>query len=110
VVRQACPTKPNGHRLIYAPRLSGRQTLSSGEATSSHTCLPGGSLSIASSSSGSSPAEVSAGQVQLNGFGMKNSAGQALTLVDGRIGAGAGHHRHGCERGEFVNCLWVFHS
>jgi hypothetical protein len=57
-------------------------------ATSSHTCLQGGSLSIASSNSGRNPAEVPAGQVQLNGSGMKNSSGQALTLVDGRIGAG----------------------
>jgi len=58
------------------------------DATSSHTCLQGGSLSIASSNSGSSPADVPAGQVQLTGSGMKNSSGQALTLVDGRIGAG----------------------
>jgi hypothetical protein len=58
------------------------------DATSSHACLQGGSLSIASSNSGSSQADVAAGQVQLIGSGMKNSAGQALTLVDGRIGAG----------------------
>jgi hypothetical protein len=57
-------------------------------ATSSHTCLQGGSLSIASSNSGPNQADVSAGQVQLNGSGMKNSSGQALTLVNGRIGAG----------------------
>jgi hypothetical protein len=58
------------------------------EATSSHTCLEGGSLSIASSSSGAIQADVPAGQIQLTGSGLKNSAGQALTLVDGRIGAG----------------------
>jgi hypothetical protein len=58
------------------------------DATSSHTCLEGGSLSIASSSSGSTQADVPVGQVQLIGSGMKNSSGQALTLVDGRIGAG----------------------
>jgi hypothetical protein len=58
------------------------------DVTSSHTCLQGGSLSMASSVSGPSQAEVSAGQIQLNGFGMKNSSGHALTLVDGRIGAG----------------------
>jgi hypothetical protein len=58
------------------------------DATSSHTCLEGGSLSIASSNSGSSQADVPAGQVQLTGSGMRNSSGQALTLVDGRIGAG----------------------
>jgi hypothetical protein len=33
-------------------------------------------------------ADVPAGQVQLFGSGMENSSGQALTLVDGRIGAG----------------------
>jgi hypothetical protein len=58
------------------------------DATSSRTCLQGGSLSIASSSSGPNQANVSAGQVQLNGSGMENSSGQALTLVNGRIGAG----------------------
>jgi hypothetical protein len=56
--------------------------------TSSHTCLQGGSLSIASSTSGPSEATVAAGHVQLFGNGMENSSGQALTLVDGRIGAG----------------------
>jgi len=50
--------------------------------------VKGGSLSIASSSSGANQAGVPAGQVQLSGSGMENSSGQALTLVDGRIGAG----------------------
>jgi hypothetical protein len=58
------------------------------DATSSHLCLEGGSLSIASSNSGASQADVPPGQIQLGGSGMKNSSGQALTLVDGRIGAG----------------------
>jgi hypothetical protein len=58
------------------------------DATSSHTCLAGGSLSIASGSGEPSQADVPAGQAQLTGSGMKNSSGQALTLVDGRIGAG----------------------
>ena len=58
------------------------------DATSSHTCLQGGSLSIASSNSQSEQASIPAGQVQLGGSGMKDSAGQALTLVEGRIGAG----------------------
>ncbi len=58
------------------------------DATSSHTCLQGGSLSIASASAGPNEADVPAGQVQLFGLGMENSSGQALTLVDGRIGAG----------------------
>jgi hypothetical protein len=58
------------------------------DATSNHTCLEGGSLSIASASSGPSAADVPAGQVQLAGSGVENSSGQALTLVEGRIGAG----------------------
>ena len=58
------------------------------DATSSHLCLEGGSLSIASSNSGTSQADVPAGEIQLSGSGMKNSSGQALTLVDGRIGEG----------------------
>ncbi len=58
------------------------------DATSSHLCLQGGSLSIASANSGPSQADVPSGQVQLFGFGIDNSSGQALTLVDGRIGAG----------------------
>jgi hypothetical protein len=58
------------------------------DATSSHLCLEGGSLSIASSNSGASQADLPPGQIQLAGSGMKNSSGQALTLVDGRIGAG----------------------
>ncbi|MGO9901975.1 MAG: hypothetical protein ACLP0J_20350 [Solirubrobacteraceae bacterium] len=58
------------------------------DATSNHTCLEGGSLSIASANSSPSAADISAGQVQLSGSGIENSSGQALTLVEGRIGAG----------------------
>ncbi len=58
------------------------------DATSSHLCLQGGSLSIASANSGPTQADVPPGQVQLSGSGVENSSGQALTLVDGRIGAG----------------------
>jgi hypothetical protein len=82
---QACSTN------LGTPRLTdtrGPYTASIyADATSSHLCLQGGSLSIASSNSGSSQAEVRAGQIELAGSGMKNSSGQALTLVDGRIGA-----------------------
>ncbi|MGA2008966.1 MAG: hypothetical protein ABSH51_00320 [Solirubrobacteraceae bacterium] len=58
------------------------------DATSSHTCLQGDSMSISSSDSGAGEADVPAGHVQMFGSGLQNSAGQALTLVDGRIGAG----------------------
>ncbi len=47
------------------------------DATSSHLCLEGGSLSIASSRSGSREADVPAGHIELAGTGMKNSSGQA---------------------------------
>jgi hypothetical protein len=58
------------------------------DATSSHTCLQGGSLSIASGGGGPNQTHVRAGQVQLFGSGMEDSSGRALTLVDGRVGAG----------------------
>jgi hypothetical protein len=58
------------------------------DATSSHLCLEGASLSIASANSGPTQADVPPGQVQLLGSGIENSSGQSLTLVDGRIGAG----------------------
>jgi hypothetical protein len=58
------------------------------DATSSHTCLEGGAVSVASSNGGPSAADVPAGQVQLFGSGMQDSSGHALTLVDGRVGAG----------------------
>jgi hypothetical protein len=57
-------------------------------ASSSHTCLQGGSLVIASASSGPRAADVPAGHVQLFGSGMESSSGRALTLVDGRVGTG----------------------
>ena len=56
-------------------------------ATSSHLCLQGGRFDRLEQHR-ASQADVPAGQVQLSGPGMKNSSGQALTLVDGRIGAG----------------------
>jgi hypothetical protein len=34
------------------------------------------------------PASIAAGQIELDGGGTRDSAGDALTLVDGRIGAG----------------------
>ncbi len=58
------------------------------EQATSHLCLQGRSLSIASTNTGPAEAKVSAGHVQLSGTGVQNSSGQALTLVDGRIGAG----------------------
>lgn len=57
------------------------------DASGSRTCLVGDSMSIVSSN-GPDTTVIPAGHVQLLGSGMDNSDGQALTLVDGRIGAG----------------------
>jgi hypothetical protein len=98
----ATPTRPAVGQLAAAEQLcsanSGTAVLTDtrgpytasiyADATSSHTCLQGGSLSIASAETGPSQADVPAGQVQLFGSGMENSSGQALTLVEGRVGAG----------------------
>ena len=43
---------------------------------------------MSSSSTSAAPASGTAGQVQLRGGGTRDSAGKALTLVDGRTGAG----------------------
>ena len=43
---------------------------------------------MSSSSTSAAPASVAAGQIQLGGGGTRDSAGNALTLVDGRTGAG----------------------
>ena len=43
---------------------------------------------MSSSSTSPAPASVAAGQIQLGGGGTRDSAGNALTLVDGRTGAG----------------------
>ena len=96
------PTRPTAGQLaaaeqecsanLGAPALTdtrGPYTVSIyADATSSHLCLEGGSLSIASTNSGATQADVPPGRVQLSGSGIENSSGQALTLVDGRIGAG----------------------
>jgi hypothetical protein len=43
---------------------------------------------MSSSSTSQTPASVAAGQIELDGGGTRDSAGNALTLVDGRTGAG----------------------
>jgi hypothetical protein len=58
------------------------------EADDSDTCLQGGSVSIDQASSGGNQGTVAAGQIQLSGGGVDDSSGNALTLVDGRVGAG----------------------
>lgn len=75
------------------------------DSTSSDVCLSGNGVSMSSSSTlgaggpgpgaggpvpdrSAAPAGVAAGQIELAGGGTRDSAGNALTLVDGRTGAG----------------------
>ena len=57
-------------------------------STTSDVCLSGNGVSMSSSSTSVAPASVAAGQIQSGGGGRRDSAGNALTLVDGRTGAG----------------------
>jgi hypothetical protein len=58
------------------------------DSTTGDVCLSGNGISMSSSSTSAAAASVAAGQIQAGGGGMRDSAGNALTLVDGRIGAG----------------------
>jgi hypothetical protein len=57
-------------------------------STANDVCLSGNGVSMSSSSTSTAAADVAAGQIQLNGGGTRDAAGNALTLVDGRVGAG----------------------
>jgi hypothetical protein len=57
-------------------------------ATTSDVCLSGSGVSMSSSSTSSAPASVPASEIELGGGGTRDAAGNALTLVDGRTGAG----------------------
>jgi hypothetical protein len=57
-------------------------------STTSEVCLSGNGVSMSSSSTSPTPASVAAGQIQSGGGGTRDAAGNALTLVDGRTGAG----------------------
>jgi hypothetical protein len=58
------------------------------DSTTSNVCLSGNGVSMSSSSTSQAPASVAAGQIQSSGGGTRDAAGNALTLVDGRTGAG----------------------
>jgi hypothetical protein len=58
------------------------------DSTTSDVCLSGDGVSMSSSDTSLAPVSVARGQIELAGRGMQDSAGNALTLVDGRIGAG----------------------
>jgi hypothetical protein len=59
-------------------------------SSTSATCLSGNGVSMSSGSNWATPtpATIAAGQIQPGGGGTRDSAGNALTLVDGRTGAG----------------------
>jgi hypothetical protein len=58
------------------------------DPTTSDLCLSGNGVSMSSSDTSVAPASVAPGHIQLGGRGIRDSAGDALTLVDGRIGPG----------------------
>jgi hypothetical protein len=58
------------------------------DSTTGEVCLSGNGVSVSSSSTSQVPTSVAAGQIQSSGGGTRDSAGNALTLVDGRTGVG----------------------
>jgi hypothetical protein len=99
---QATPSTPPPGQLAQAAQACGQDlgspvlTDSRGpytasiyaDSTTSDVCLSGNGVSMSSSSTSVAPASIAAGQIQSGGEGRRDSAGNALTLVDGRIGAG----------------------
>ncbi len=99
---QATPTSPAPGQLAQAAQACG-QALGSpvltdsrgpytasiyADSTTSDLCLSGNGVSMSSRSTSAAPVSVAAGQIDLDGGGTRDSAGNALTLVDGRTGAG----------------------
>lgn len=99
---QAKPTSPAPGQLAHAARSCGQDlgspvmTDSRGpytasiyaNSTTSNLCLSGNGVSMSSFSTSVAPDSVAAGQIQSGGLGTRDSAGDALTVVDGRAGAG----------------------
>ncbi len=99
---RATPTTPLPGQLAQAAQACGQNlgspvlTDSRGPYTASiysnsttgDVCLSGNGVSMSSSTTSAAPASVPAGGIELNGGGSRDSAGNALTLVDGRTGAG----------------------
>jgi hypothetical protein len=98
---QSTPTTPAPGQLAQAAQACG-QNLGSpvlsdsrgpytasiyANSTTSDVCLSGNGVSMSSRSTSATPATVAAGQIQLNGGGTRDGAGNSLTLVDGRTGA-----------------------
>lgn len=99
---QSTPTKPAAGQLAQAAQACGQGlgspvlTDSRGpytaaiyaNSTTDDLCLTGNGVSMQSRSSSSTPMSVAAGQIQFGGGGTRDSAGNDLTLADGRIGTG----------------------
>jgi len=99
---QATPTRPAPGQLAQAAQACGQDlgspvlTDSRGpytasiyaDSTTSDLCLSGNGVSMSSRSTSVAPVSVAPGQIERDGGGTRDSAGHALTLVDGRIGAG----------------------
>lgn len=58
------------------------------QSTTSSVCLAGDGISMASRSTSSSVPTIASDGVQFGGGGMRDTAGDALTLSDGRVGSG----------------------
>ncbi len=99
---KATPTSPTPGQLAQATHACGQDlgspvlTDSRGpytasiyaDSTTTDVCLSGNGVSMSSSSTTAEPASVAAGQIEVDGGGTRDAAGNALTLVDGRTGAG----------------------
>jgi hypothetical protein len=58
------------------------------QGNTTDVCLSGNDISMSSRSSTSAPVSVAAGQLQFSGGATRDSAGNQLTLADGRAGTG----------------------
>jgi hypothetical protein len=99
---QATPSIPSPGQLAQAAQACGQDLGSPvlsdsrgpytasiyANSTTGDVCLSGDGVSVSSRSTSQAPASVAAGQIQSSGGGTRDSAGNALTLVDGRTGAG----------------------
>jgi hypothetical protein len=99
---RATPTTPAAGQLAQAAQACGKGLGSAvltdsrgpytasiyADSTTSDLCLSGDGVSMSSSSTTVAPASVAVGRIELGGGGTRDSAGNALTLVDGRTGAG----------------------
>jgi hypothetical protein len=99
---QPAPTIPGPGQLAQAAQACGRDLGSPvlsdsrgpytasiyANSTTSDLCLKGNGVSVSSSSTLDSVVSPPTGHIQIGGGGTRDSAGDALTLVDGRAGAG----------------------